>query len=414
MTISPEREAWAARAKAKAIVEVARALGIPFKKDNAGMPCPFCLDGTDRFSITKHKGGTSFCRVCGPRDALQLVMDLKSYDFTQACEWMLNEPPPGQGPSEKVAATRDVAPDLPDAPSREEQEASDNRRRDAQIKIANGIWGDAGSFAGTLAEDYLRARGIDRLPDEYELRFAPMQSYWHQAKGETERRVLYRGPVLIGKITDPAGAITACHITWIDRDRPGKKMRIANPDFDAAKDKPNKQFLDAKKLRGSKRKAWELITLPVGCWRMVMGEGRETVLSAWLAEQALAPALCRGTAYVSAVDLGHMAGASAEYVRHPTAKRKDGVVLKVPGPVPRAQPDRDLAIPDTITSLLLLGDGDSEPFATEMALRRSAARYAREGRTIAPAWAPPGIDFNNVLLGEEAAPAEAQPAMEVA
>ena len=64
----------------------------------------------------------------------------------------------------------------------------------------------------------------------------------------------------------------------------------------------------------------------------------------------------------------------------------------VPGPDPRA-----IVIPDTVTDLVLLGDGDSDRVKTECDLVRAGARWARPSRTVRIAWAPDGMDFNDVL-----------------
>ena len=55
-----------------------------------------------------------------------------------------------------------------------------------------------------------------------------------------------------------------------------------------------------------------------------------------------------------------------------------------------------------LEELILLGDGDSEPLLTECAMERAARRYTREDRTIRIAFAPAGLDFNDLLRGEAA------------
>jgi hypothetical protein len=71
----------------------------------------------------------------------------------------------------------------------------------------------------------------------------------------------------------------------------------------------------------------------------------------------------------------------------------------VPGPVPAEEADGRAALmpPEHVTEVILLGDGDSERFATEQHLLRAAARWARPGRVIRIAWAGDGLDFNTVL-----------------
>ena len=162
MTVSPERKAWADRARAKDIFSAAQALGIPVKRSNAGMPCPLC-GGTDRFSVSKRKQ-ISHCRQCGTRDVIKLVEDVKGYDFNQACEWLTGEAPPGAEASPVVAATRDAKPALAEAKSAAEIEAEDNAYRSKEIGKARGIW-DAGiPIEGTPVEAYLAGRGLHLAP----------------------------------------------------------------------------------------------------------------------------------------------------------------------------------------------------------------------------------------------------------
>ena len=91
-----------------------------------------------------------------------------------------------------------------------------------------------------------------------------------------------------------------------------------------------------------------------------------------------------------------MAGRAVKTVPHPTLKRPNGRAMSVPND----QPDPDdpgLSIPDSVEELILLGDGDSEPVLTRFAMLRAARRYSRPGRTIRIAFAPAGLDFNDVL-----------------
>jgi hypothetical protein len=60
--------------------------------------------------------------------------------------------------------------------------------------------------------------------------------------------------------------------------------------------------------------------------------------------------------------------------------------------------DAGLSIPDSVEELILLGDGDSEPVLTPRD-ERAARRYAGEGAAIRIAFAPAGMDFNDVLRG---------------
>ncbi len=74
-------------------------------------------------------------------------------------------------------------------------------------------------IGGTLAEAYLRRRGITAaaLPGGRTLRFHPHCYYRSDADGPAET-----WPAMIAAVTDPDGAITGVHRTWLDPATQGK------------------------------------------------------------------------------------------------------------------------------------------------------------------------------------------------
>ncbi|WP_216333567.1 toprim domain-containing protein [Rhizobium sp. X9] len=72
-------------------------------------------------------------------------------------------------------------------------------------------------LAGTLADAYLRERGILRASIHAALRFHPSCYYRDLATGQTSSY-----PALIAAVTDAAGAITGLHRTWLDPNGDGK------------------------------------------------------------------------------------------------------------------------------------------------------------------------------------------------
>lgn len=78
-------------------------------------------------------------------------------------------------------------------------------------------------LAGTLADSYLRRRGILRASSHPALRFHPSCYYRDLVSGRTS---IY--PALIAAVTDPAGTITGVHRTWLDSDGEGK-ARVDDP-----------------------------------------------------------------------------------------------------------------------------------------------------------------------------------------
>ncbi len=78
-------------------------------------------------------------------------------------------------------------------------------------------------LAGTLADSYLRERGILRGSSHAALRFHPSCYYRDLVTGRTTSY-----PALIAAVTDDAGAITGVHRSWLDPDGVGK-AKVDNP-----------------------------------------------------------------------------------------------------------------------------------------------------------------------------------------
>ena len=76
---------------------------------------------------------------------------------------------------------------------------------------ARRLFGMAQPISGTIAEAYLRNRGITALHDAAALRFHPRCYYRPDIDAPTEI-----WPALIAAVTDLAGSITGAHRTWLD------------------------------------------------------------------------------------------------------------------------------------------------------------------------------------------------------
>ncbi|MFG1351545.1 toprim domain-containing protein [Xanthobacter autotrophicus] len=169
-------------------------------------------------------------------------------DVAEEARAFLNLPHPEPEP---VAQRRGIAP----APS-------------GSTEAARRLFAMSQPLAGTLAETYLRRRGITLLHGTGNLRFHP-RCYYKPDDGPAET-----WPAMIAAVTDLSGRITGVHRTWLAPDGTDK----------APVDTPRKAMGD---LLGS--------TVRIGVPDSVMaaGEGIETMLSLRqvLPDMAIAPAL---------------------------------------------------------------------------------------------------------------------------
>ncbi|WP_051678668.1 CHC2 zinc finger domain-containing protein [Xanthobacter sp. 91] len=388
---------WVAEARAVGVLDELGRRGVALKRAGSEMvgPCPVC-GGRDRFGVHVRKG-IWHCRHAGRGgDAIALVEYLDGADFLAACETLTGRPPP-RGEGTRATPEELAAREEERRAKAAEREAENNRYREVERRKIYGMWGASMPIAGTPAADYLGGRGIPD-PRSRALRFKADLAFCHGEEEDTDgrkyARVLHRGPVMLAAITGPDGHFRGLHMTWIDLSRRKGKAEIVDPDTG--------EVLPAKKMRGSKL-GGAIVLVPAwsGMARTVYaGEGIETLLSVWAALVAAGVDL-RDTAFICAADLGNLAGRAMESIVHPTDKVADkrGHMRRVhvPGPVPDFDSPAML-IPPECTELVLLADGDSEPFFTRMAMERATARHAAPGRTVRIAWAPPGQDFNDVLM----------------
>ena len=142
-------------------------------------------------------------------------------------------------------------------------------------EAARRLWRITQPLIGSLAETYLRGRGITDLRGTANLRFHP-SCYW-RPEGDAPTEAW---PAMIAAVTDLDGKITGAHRTWLQRDGSGK----------APLDPPRKAMGD---LLGNAVRFGEAEDV------MAAGEGIETILSL---RQAL-PIMPT----VSALSAGHLA-----------------------------------------------------------------------------------------------------------
>jgi hypothetical protein len=355
--------------------------------------CPFHNEATPSFHCEDGKG-TYKCFGCGAAgDVFRFLKDKEGLDFVEAMERL-----GGRSEAEPLSPEQIAADEKKRAEKRAEQEAEASKYREEERRKAFGLWRKGGKVRETEGVDYVRGRGLLPCPVALPIRFHPQLNYWHQRKvpGKKKREpyVLFSGPVMMAPITDPDGRFSGVHITYIDPARPGEKIRVEDPEADVQEGE-ERPCVAPKKIRGSQSRATIKLWTPERFDRLVMGEGWETTASVLVAEHGTDR--FDRTAYWVAINLQNMGGRAAAMVAHPEEKDKAGRPRRVPGPEPDMDDDRAIPIPDCVSELVLLGDGDSDRFTADQVMQRAIARYARKGRAVTPRWAPDGMDFNDIL-----------------
>lgn len=210
-------EDWKADANTVPLMDVAVRYGAQLKRtgqESIG-PCPMC-GGRDRFSVNPTRGAWNCRGAVGGHDSISLAMHLGNLTFTQACEELTGR---------KNPSGRDARP-----LSAAEQEARDNRRREAEATqrarqaqeeareedtrdAAFAIWQASGPIPGTIADSYLVQRGFVGVNDPV-LRFHPALPYPNGKKY----------PALIARVDDVAGGFAGIWRTFLRAD--GRKADV--------------------------------------------------------------------------------------------------------------------------------------------------------------------------------------------
>ncbi|WP_316191632.1 MULTISPECIES: CHC2 zinc finger domain-containing protein [unclassified Bradyrhizobium] len=373
-------------------------------------PCPICSTDPAKKGATKFECDADSwkCVVCANGgDVIELVARREGLDFRGAVEWLGGarevKPTPeiakraGQrahkdgDPLGEVPAPFGDDPDLRMAYVTgwtEQRKRADFERfaRERERRRLYSFWRNCSAGGLDDVRPYLVARGI-HAPVNARLRLHLAMPFFADGR-EQEPRVVHIGPAMLAPILSPTGVFAGLHITWLASDLSGK-ARILDPETGVP--------LKAKKIRGSK--AGGYIDLggcaPGEATRMIAGEGIETVLSVYTAMLQAGRDLSR-TVFRSGVDLGNLAGRAAGTVAHPTNKTAAGRAERVPGPT-ADKTSPAMPVPESTTGLVLLGDGDSDPFTTRNAMTRAAERHAAPGRNVRVVFAPDGCDFNDLI-----------------
>lgn len=355
---------------------VAARMGVRLRKHGTKMvgPCPVCSRDKQSRSAARFEAWADgfVCAVCHEGgDVIKLVMKVEGQDFRGAVAWL-------GGPGE-------VDPLAAEKLARERAEKERKRLADAEIyrererERYHDVWNLAvRDLVGTPVEGYLKLRHLE-LPPGVRLRYVAALPFYHGMQtgedGRSHPRVIHRGPAMIAPMVDNAGRFKGIHRTWIDLGQPKGKAILLDPDTG--------ELIGAKKFGGKSAAAHVDLLGSRTPKRIIVGEGIETVLTAWLALCKLGRDLA-STAFWTALDLGNFGGKAVDKVG------------RLPGPTPDLGAPA-ISVPDSVEDIVILGDGDSDRVLTECALRRAAARWSTAARQVRVAWAPAGRDFNDLL-----------------
>ena len=165
-----------------------------------------------------------------------------------------------------------TAPRLPPAPS-------------GSPEAARRLFASAKPILGTIAETYLRGRGLAGVGDLDCLRFHPRCYY--RAHDSAPRETW---PALVAAVTDLDGALTGVLRTWLDRDGSGKAP-LATP----------RRALG--RLLGSGVRFGRAQPAPAQAGVMAAGEGLETMLSLRVVLPAMPMVAALSSAHLAALIL---------------------------------------------------------------------------------------------------------------
>lgn len=367
-----------------------------FECDADKWVCAVCQDGGDVIALTMKREGVKFVeaveRLGGVRAEIitpAIAERRGAQDFKRDASSPGCEPPAAY--DEPCRAAYVAGWNRADRAARAAQAYRERER----LRLMN-FWREAARFPGTPVETYLAGRGLI-APANALIRYHSRMTLFASGR-EVEPVEVHTGPAMLAAIAGPDGRFAGLHSTWLDLNAPKGKACVRDP--------ITGELLPAKKVRGSKSGGYiDLGGTPIaaGARRMIAGEGIETVLAVYTA-------LVRAGRDVSltvlraGIDLGNLAGKARETIAHPTLKTPTGRAQRVPNSVPDLSSPA-MPVPAEIDELVLLGDGDSDPFLTRNALERARSRHARDGRAVRVRFASSGLDFND-MINRSAMPGE--------
>lgn len=360
------------------ILSVAERLGAKLKRQAGDFVGP-CLAGcseTDGFVITPKKS-VFICRKAGVGgDVLAMVAHCRNCSRVEAAEFATgHDRPDGRKESDEQraeSARRRQATEIEAAKRLSARERLDALRLVRDGEAVASILERAVSFPGSRAEDYMLDRGAG-MPKSMtrDLRFVEELHYWGYPDHAVEERVLLTSlPAMVAIIRALDGEIVGVHITYLDPKAPRKFVAPWEADLDPKlRRNPAKKFRSiVEKLNGA------MIRLGVISDAIVLGEGLETTGSYF--RRGFAP---EDASFGVAMSIDNLCGGSVAQIDHPTKRAPNGKPTSIPNGIP--DPEKPgVLLPPYVKRVILLGDGDSDPFATRAKLMTAGRRYRAEGR----------------------------------
>ena len=296
--------------------------------------CPFHDERTPSFQVDDDQQNYK-CFGCGAKgDIFNWIREREKVDFAGAVKILKR----GLGEDVSPARAADAAE------RRQAREIADMDRRLEDVKRAREIWQTSEPAAGTLAETYLRSRGVTcAIPQT--IRFRPSLHY--QDAGS---RLATYPPAMVAGIQGRDGKLCGIHRTYLSRDGAGKAdVKVA------------------KKMLGSMQGG--AVRFAKAAETLIVAEGIESGLSVLSAFRAVN----EDCAVWCGLSLGNF----------------------------------HVCLPDLVKTVIIATDNDNkDPAAAEQRHTKAADAYVAEGRRVHIARPDEGCDFNDMLMQDLAAPAE--------
>lgn len=331
--------------------------------------CPFHNERNPSCEVFEREGRI-WCYRCGKGgDHFDFLRDFRGMHFNEAAAFL------GGADRRELTFEERKAIRARQEAAEKEKKTEDRKKVDEACKLFER--GD--EIKGTLAATYLKNRGLTVSKRMWmDLRYIDKLTYWGFPDRDADKReALGDFPCLLSAIRNPAtGAQIGTHRTFIDR-QTGLKLPAPG---DASRNR-------SKKIMGNSDGGLIFLSAPADM--LVLGEGIETSLSGYELEIG-----GRDAAVAAGISIYNICGSSLGSLPHPKVKDK-----RIPDGLPDpAKPG--LKPPTWVKKMVLLGDGDSEPYWTRAMLACAAQRFTDWMIDATIVMAPKGKDFNDIHLEE--------------